>query len=126
VVLHKAGPLDGVERDEVQMHCELGARLLSRAGLEDIASWVLAHHERPDGLGYPGRLTTAEIPLEARILAVADAYAAMVADRVYQAGIGPDEARAELAAGAGTQFDEVVVEAFTRVLDRSELAMQPA
>lgn len=125
-VLQKAGPLDGVERDEVQMHCELGSRLLTGAGLDDLAAWVLAHHERPDGLGYPARLEAAAIPLEARILAVADAYEAMVADRAYRSGIGADQARAELGRGSGTQFDEVVVDALLRALDRSERPMQPA
>jgi HD-GYP domain-containing protein (c-di-GMP phosphodiesterase class II) len=126
VVLQKAGPLDRYEREQIEMHCELGSRLLSGAGLEDIACWVLAHHERPDGLGYPAGLTAEEIPLEARILAVADAYEAMVADRLYRRGIGASQARAELERGAGTQFDALVVEAFVRVLDRAHEAMQPA
>ena len=60
--------------------------MLNGRGLEDLRSWVLAHHERPDGKGYPAGLTDAEIPLEAKILAVADAYEAMTADRVYRAG----------------------------------------
>ena len=64
------------------------AQMLSGRGLEDLRSWVLAHHERPDGQGYPRGLSDAAIPLEAKILAVADAYEAMTADRVYRAGIG--------------------------------------
>lgn len=72
----------------------------------------MAHHEQPDGGGYPAGLTGDEIPLEASILAVADAYAAMVADRVYRPAIGADAARAELERGAGTQFDPQVVQAF--------------
>jgi HD-GYP domain-containing protein (c-di-GMP phosphodiesterase class II) len=123
VVLQKVAPLDGGERAEMQTHCELGSRLLSGAGLDDIASWVLAHHERPDGLGYPAGLTGSEIPLEARILAVADAYEAMVVDRLYRPGIGPEEARAELERAAGTQFDAEVVAAFVRCLERSEWAL---
>src|SRR5204863_317730 len=79
-VLQKAGPLDEGEWDEMRKHCELGSRLLSGAGLEDIASWVLQSHERPDGRGYPAGLAGSEISPEARILAVADAYEAMVAD----------------------------------------------
>jgi diguanylate cyclase (GGDEF)-like protein len=122
-VLQKAGPLDEAEWDEIQKHCELGSRLLSGAGLEDIAGWVLAHHERPDGSGYPAGLQRSEIPPEARILAVADAYEAMVADRTYRMGIGHERARRELEAGAGTQFDPLVVEAFLRFLERSDHAL---
>jgi diguanylate cyclase (GGDEF)-like protein/putative nucleotidyltransferase with HDIG domain len=122
-VLQKAGPLDEAEWDEIQKHCELGSRLLSGAGLEDIAGWVLAHHERPDGTGYPAGLSRSEIPPEARILAVADAYEAMVADRTYRMGIGPERAREELESGAGTQFDPLVVEAFLRFLERADRAL---
>jgi diguanylate cyclase (GGDEF)-like protein len=122
-VLQKAGPLDDREWEEMHKHCELGSRLLSGAGLEDIASWVLAHHERPDGTGYPGGLARPEIPPEARILAVADAYEAMVTDRLYRPGIGAERARAELERGAGTQFDPLVVEAFLRFLERADRAL---
>jgi diguanylate cyclase (GGDEF)-like protein len=122
-VLQKAGPLDDGEWEEMHKHCELGSRLLSGAGLEDIASWVLSHHERPDGSGYPAGLTRSEIPPEARILAVADAYEAMVADRIYRPGIGAERAREELENGAGTQFDPLVVEAFMRFLERADRAL---
>lgn len=122
-VLQKAGPLDSDELEEIQKHCELGSRLLSGAGLEDIAAWVLSSHERPDGKGYPAGLSGKEIPPEARILAVADAYEAMVADRVYRMGIGAERARLELEKGAGTQFDPLVVEAFLNVLERADRAL---
>jgi diguanylate cyclase (GGDEF)-like protein len=122
-VLQKAGPLDEVEWAEVRKHCELGARLLGGAGLEDVGGWVLSHHERPDGTGYPAGLGAEEIALEASILAVADSYEAMVADRCYRPGIGADRARAELESGAGTQFDADVVAAFLRCLDRSEAVL---
>jgi HD-GYP domain-containing protein (c-di-GMP phosphodiesterase class II) len=80
-----------------------------------------------DGRGYPKALAGEEIPLEARILAVADAYEAMVADRPYRAGIAPAEARAELTRCAGTQFDPAVVDAFLNSLEASEgeLAEEP-
>ena len=115
-----AGKLDDAEWKEIQRHPEIGARILEHAGLKDIAAWVRAHHERVDGRGYPKALAGEEIPLEARILAVADAYEAMVADRPYRAGIAPAEARAELVRCAGTQFDPAVVGAFVNALETIE------
>jgi diguanylate cyclase (GGDEF)-like protein/putative nucleotidyltransferase with HDIG domain len=110
-ILLKAGALDADEWREIRRHPELGAEILEHANLPDIAAWVRAHHERVDGTGYPAGLAGPSIPPEARILAVADAYEAMTADRPYRAGIGPDAAEAELRRGAGTQFDSEVVEA---------------
>jgi diguanylate cyclase (GGDEF)-like protein len=115
-VLKKPGPLTDEEWADMRRHPELGARILDHANLRDISGWVLAHHERIDGGGYPAGLAGDEIPLEARILAVADAYEAMTADRPYRTALGHDAARAELQAGAGTQFDPAVVEAFLRAL----------
>ena len=120
LVLSKPGPLDADEWQEMRTHPEIGARLLSRAEFEDLRAWILAHHERPDGLGYPHKLSGDEIPLEARILAVADAYEAMTADRCYRPALGESAARAELEAGAGTQFDAPVVAAFLRALDAGQ------
>jgi putative nucleotidyltransferase with HDIG domain len=119
-VLSKPGPLDPDEWQEMRTHPEIGARLLSRAEFEDLRAWILAHHERPDGLGYPHKLSGDEIPLEARILAVGDAYEAMTADRCYRPALGESAARAELEAGAGTQFDAPVVAAFLRALDAGQ------
>jgi len=116
-VLSKPGPLDATEWQEMYTHPEIGARLLSRPEFADLREWILAHHERPDGLGYPRALSGEEIPLEARILAVADAYEAMTADRCYRPALGVEAARAELEAGAGTQFDAAVVAALLRALD---------
>jgi diguanylate cyclase (GGDEF)-like protein/putative nucleotidyltransferase with HDIG domain len=116
-VLLKPGRLEPREWDEIRRHPELGARILEHANLRDVASWVLAHHERVDGAGYPSGLEAGAIPLEGRILAVADAYEAMTTDRPYRRALAEDEARAELRRGAGTQFDAAVVEAFERVLD---------
>jgi len=111
-ILRKPGPLDAAEWAEMRKHPELGARILAGANLDDISGWVLAHHERPDGRGYPSGLRGEEIPLEARILAVADSFEAMTSDRVYRAGRPLHEARAELRRHAGTQFDAEVVAAF--------------
>jgi len=113
-IVNKAGPLTAAEWAEMKKHPEFGARMLERAELWDIADWVLAHHERPDGKGYPLGLTGDEIPLEARIVAVADAYEAMTTDRVYRSSIGHTAARAELRRGSGTQFDPRVVAAFLK------------
>ena len=77
-----------------------------------MGEWILTHHERPDGSGYPRGLREHQIPLEGRILAVADAYAAMTADRPYRQRFSPKRAMAELQARAGSQFDHDVVEAF--------------
>jgi HD-GYP domain-containing protein (c-di-GMP phosphodiesterase class II) len=110
-VLQKPGPLDEREWAEMRQHPELGARLLAGAHLEDLAEWVFAHHERFDGTGYPLGLRGEEIPLEARILAVADAYEAMRGERVYSSAMSHAEAAAELRRAAGGQFDARVVEA---------------
>jgi HD-GYP domain-containing protein (c-di-GMP phosphodiesterase class II) len=100
----------------MRRHPELGARILHHANLRDIGGWVLAHHERIDGGGYPHGLAGDEIPVEARILAVADAYEAMTADRAYRSALGHDAAQQELRACAGTQFDPLIVDAFLAVL----------
>ena len=111
-ILNKPGPLDEAEWVEMRRHPELGAEMVKDPDLSDVRAWMLAHHERPDGRGYPRGLTAAEIPLEARVLAVADAYEAMTSDRVYRPALGRDHARRELRRGAGSQFDPTVVEAF--------------
>jgi diguanylate cyclase (GGDEF)-like protein/putative nucleotidyltransferase with HDIG domain len=117
-VLNKPGPLDAADWDEMRTHPLIAARILDSATVEDIRAWVLCHHERPDGTGYPHGLVGEEIPLEARILAVADAYEAMTADRVYRDALSPERARAELVEGSGTQFDAQVVDALLAVIDR--------
>jgi diguanylate cyclase (GGDEF)-like protein/putative nucleotidyltransferase with HDIG domain len=120
-ILRKPGPLTDEERKQMNRHPEVGARLLGAGELEDIRGWVLAHHERVDGRGYPEGLKGDEIPLEAYVLAVGDAFEAMTADRVYRPGIGEEAARQELRECAGTQFHPKVVEALDRVLDRQSL-----
>jgi putative nucleotidyltransferase with HDIG domain len=120
-ILGKRGPLSGHEWHAMRDHPRIGADLLGDAGLAEIREWVLAHHERPDGSGYPRGLSGAEIPLEAKILAVADSYEAMTTDRCYRASIGRERAVAELLRHAGTQFDRNVVEAFLVVIERDKL-----
>ena len=118
-ILRKAGPLEEHEWVEMRRHPEIGAQILGNPVFDDLRSWVLAHHERPDGSGYPFGLVAGEIPLEARILAVADAYEAMTADRVYRPPITREAALEELRRCAGSQFDPRVVEAFVAGLDRA-------
>lgn len=118
-ILRKPGPLTEEERDQMRRHPELGGKILSTSELDDVREWIVAHHERPDGTGYPAGLTADEIPLESSILAVADAYEAMISDRVYRLGIGSDAARRELIDHSGTQFNPDVVKALLRALDRN-------
>jgi diguanylate cyclase (GGDEF)-like protein/putative nucleotidyltransferase with HDIG domain len=121
-ILRKPAALTAAEYTNMCKHPEIGARLLGGTGLDDIRAWVVAHHERPDGRGYPRGIGGHQIPLEARILAVADAYEAMTADRVYRRALGARAARRELLAGAGRQFDSRVVWALLRALDRAAVA----
>lgn len=114
-ILNKDGPLSDSEREEVERHPEIGARIVGAAQLGRVGEWILTHHERPDGSGYPRGLREHQIPLEGRIVAVADAYAAMTADRPYRRPFSPHRARAELQARAGSQFDHDVVAAFLEI-----------
>ena len=115
-VVEKSGPLNQEEWDWVRAHPSTGARLLETTDFAEGRDWVRLHHERPDGTGYPEGLSGDEVPLEASILAVADAYEAMTSDRPYRVALSADEAAEELRQGAGTQFDERVVEALLRVV----------
>jgi putative nucleotidyltransferase with HDIG domain len=112
-VLRKPGSLDEREWNEVKAHATIGANLLSNVPmLERVRPIVLSHHERYDGTGYPDGLRDDQIPLAAQIIAVADAYQAMTAERPYRPAMNNKAATAELRANAGTQFNPVVVEAF--------------
>jgi HD-GYP domain-containing protein (c-di-GMP phosphodiesterase class II) len=110
-VLLKPAPLTAAQWAEVCLHPQIGANLTVACGLVPVAEWIHAHHERPDGAGYPRGLGADEIPLEAKILAAADAYDAMRTDRVYRPALTDEQAAVELRAGAGQQFDGAVVEA---------------
>jgi hypothetical protein len=112
-VLRKPGSLDEREWSEVKAHATIGANLLSNVPmLERVRPIVLSHHERYDGTGYPRGLREDQIPLAAQIVAVADAYQAMTAERPYRSAMSSKTALKELRANAGTQFNPVVVEAF--------------
>jgi HD-GYP domain-containing protein (c-di-GMP phosphodiesterase class II) len=120
-ILHKPGPLIEEEWLEIQKHPEIGARIVAAAGVGHVAYWILLHHERPDGYGYPHGLSGGEIPIEAAIVAVADAYEAMTTDRVYRPALTEADARAELEAAAGSQFEPRAVEAFLRVVSGTKV-----
>jgi diguanylate cyclase (GGDEF)-like protein len=115
-ILRKPGPLTDPERLVLQRHPEIGHRMLESLGVDPVAEWVLHHHERWDGTGYPQRLRGEEIPLGARIIFVADAYDAMTSDRAYRGRLTPREAIEELERCSGTQFDPEIVAAFAREL----------
>jgi diguanylate cyclase (GGDEF)-like protein len=116
-ILRKPGPLNEAERLVLERHPQIGFRMLDSLGVEPVASWVLHHHERWDGNGYPERRAGEDIPLGARILFVADAYDAMTTDRVYRSRLSHAHAMAELERCAGTQFDPEVVAAFKAEFD---------
>jgi HD-GYP domain-containing protein (c-di-GMP phosphodiesterase class II) len=111
-ILHTRGPLSPDERTLVEMHPRVGAKLIDELpALRDVATTVLYHHERIDGTGYPVGLAGATIPYPARVLAVVDAYVAMIHNRPHRAARFPEEALAELGGEAGKQFDAGVVRA---------------
>ena len=115
-ILLKAGPLTPAEWVEMRKHPEVGHQILQSIGfLNQAAEIVLAHQERWDGGGYPRKLKGAEIPLGARIFAIADTLDAMTSDRPYRKGVSYEEARAEIARCSGTQFDPACVEAFLSI-----------
>ena len=109
----------------MQAHAALGYEIVQAAGLPEEARWVRHHHERVDGRGYPDGLVGDAIPLESRIILVADAYEAMTSDRPYRTAPGQAFAVQELRRGAGTQFDTHVVEALRRVLDQLGTSAEP-
>ncbi len=112
-ILNKAARLDEGEWRNIQRHPVVGYRLLNFIpGMSSIAASVLAHHERWDGTGYPRGLKGEEIPLNARIVAVADAYDAMVSFRPYRNSLTHEQAVEELRKQAGTQFDPCIIDAF--------------
>ena len=115
-VLNKPGALDEDEMNLVRTHPVLGAELVRAWGEPSAAQFVLEHHERVDGSGYPAGLAGDEITLEGRILHAVDAFAAMTSDRPYRAANSVEHAIAELRAMSGSQFDADVVRALEQVL----------
>lgn len=116
-ILQKRGPLTASEWELMRQHPAVGERIVaSTRTLAHLAAPIRAEHERWDGTGYPDGLSGEQIPISSRITLACDAFHAMTSDRPYRAAMAPEEARAELRAGAGTQFDPTVVEALLEEL----------
>lgn len=124
-ILQKPGRLNSDERLAMDDHVEVGHAIMMAAELPTEAEWILHHHERYDGTGYPARKRAAEIPLESRIIAVADAYEAMTSDRPYQASIASQHALQELSSHAGSQFDGRCVNALIEVVSETDTLTVP-
>ena len=121
-ILEKPGPLDEHEWAFMRRHTIIGERIMQAApALSAAAPLVRSSHESFDGTGYPDRLAGDDIPLGARVIAVCDAYDAMVSDRPYRAALSHAEALDELRRCAGTQFDPAVVRAFVDTVERADL-----
>ena len=118
-VLLKPGALSREERSVVELHPVIGARIVERVpGLSALAPAIRHHHERWDGHGYPDGLRGEEIPVEARIVAIADCYSALISDRPYRRPLSPAEACAEIERSAGTQLDPEIAPLFAAELRR--------
>lgn len=116
-ILNKPEKLNDDEKKEIKRHPEIGYRILSSSNeFSEIADYVLKHHERWDGKGYPGGFKGEEISMQSRIIAIADAYDAMTSDRPYRRGMGAKEALAELKKYAGAQFDPHITELFINMI----------
>lgn len=118
-ILQKPAPLTPAEYEQMKAHSVLGEEIIKAAEMPAEARWVRHHHERVDGTGYPDGLSGTAIPLESRIIHVADAFEAMTSDRPYRPAPGHRYAVDELRRESGTQFDPVVVEALIRRLGPS-------
>jgi putative nucleotidyltransferase with HDIG domain len=118
-ILLKPSPLTDEEFQEVKKHSQAGADLIASASseLKAIATLILYHHERWDGQGYPHGLCGSEIPLGARIIAVADVFEALTSERPYRTRLSHSEALATIAAGSGSHFDPDVVAVFGRIAE---------
>ena len=125
-ILDKPGPLTTEEKTEIERHVETGYRILSSVSeVASLAEYILAHHERWDGQGYPRGLKGEKIPLPARIIAIADSYDAMTRDRPYRRAMSIAAAIKEIKNNAGTQFDPFIARVFVTKVLRKEWALEP-
>ncbi len=125
-ILTKPERLDRVEQEIMREHAARGAEIVARiSSLKDSVPAIRHHHERWDGLGYPDRLGGKDIPVEAAIIAIADAWDAMTTDRPYAVALGLEEAMLQIHAGRGKQFNPVVVDAFAAVARRRPAEILP-
>lgn len=121
-VLNKAGKLTEAEFVMIRQHPEIGSNILSKIKvLHPVIDIVRHHHERCDGRGYPDGLRREEISLEARIVAVADAFDAMTSARPYRPALSLREALLEMKRCRGSQFDPVIVDALTALNDKNQM-----
>lgn len=121
-ILTKPEPLTEQERRHMEEHPVIGARIVSQMRFaQEVAPIVRHHHERWDGQGYPDGLIGEEIPVGARVVAIADSYDAMMTDRPYRTALGLEESVRRLQAGAGTQWDASLVECFVTLVKCGEL-----
>lgn len=121
-ILHKPSPLTDEEWTQMRRHPEMGAIMLEGAKhLPEVVRVVLYHHENWDGSGYPEGLRGDEIPEEARVLAVVNAFDVMTSDQPYRTASSADGAHAEILMQAGSQFDPNIVKAFNQCWERGEI-----
>jgi HD-GYP domain-containing protein (c-di-GMP phosphodiesterase class II) len=111
-IVDKAGPLSTAEYAVVQSHSILGGHLIGLAGYREQANWVRHHHERWDGNGYPDQLRDIQIPLESRMIAIADTFHALTAAHTYRDPVNTETALTVIAENSGTQFDPDLVQVF--------------
>ncbi|MFO7559125.1 MAG: HD-GYP domain-containing protein [Desulfobacterales bacterium] len=121
-LLHKASQLTSPEYEDMKKHVGRGVEMLETADtpLNRILPIILSHHEKHDGTGYYQESGN-EIPIEAKVISVADVYDALTSDRPYRKAMPPYEARDQIIKGSGTQFDPRVVKAFLKVFERGEM-----
>jgi putative nucleotidyltransferase with HDIG domain len=126
-LLHKAASLTPEEMQEMRRHVQKGVALLEPVGgsLRRVLPIILAHHDKYDGSGY-GPAKGNEIPLESRVLAVADAFDTLTSDRPYRRAVSPFEAKQVIVSSAGSNFDPAVVEAFVNAFEHGEMEIPEA
>ena len=122
-ILEKPSKLTDDEFEHMKLHAPIGASMLAHAGLREESEWVRHHHERFDGGGYPDGIAGQDIPLEARIIFVADSFEAMTSDRPYRKGMAVEEAVAELRRCRGGQFEPAIVNTLARLIDEGTLTL---